>query len=54
MKIVDSQDVKKESKNEILNAPKIDQKNSGRKMKRNEPCFCGSGKKYKHCCGRYD
>jgi len=17
---------------------------------RNEPCFCGSGKKYKHCC----
>ena len=54
MKIVDSQDIKKESKNEILNAPKIDQKNSGRKMKRNEPCFCGSGKKYKHCCGRYD
>ena len=24
---------------------------SGKKMKRNEPCFCGSGKKYKHCCG---
>ena len=23
----------------------------GKKMKRNEPCFCGSGKKYKHCCG---
>ena len=23
-----------------------------RKMGRNEPCFCGSGKKYKHCCGR--
>jgi len=22
-----------------------------RKMRRNEPCFCGSGKKYKHCCG---
>ncbi len=22
-----------------------------RKMKRNEPCFCGSGKKYKHCHG---
>ncbi|MCZ6851047.1 MAG: SEC-C metal-binding domain-containing protein [Planctomycetota bacterium] len=19
---------------------------------RNEPCPCGSGKKYKHCCGR--
>jgi len=26
-------------------------KNPERKMKRNEPCFCGSGKKYKHCCG---
>ncbi len=22
-----------------------------KKMGRNEPCFCGSGKKYKHCCG---
>ena len=54
MKIVDSQDIKKESKNEILNTTKFDQKNSARKMKRNEPCFCGSGKKYKHCCGRYD
>jgi hypothetical protein len=23
-----------------------------RKMRRNEPCYCGSGKKYKHCHGR--
>jgi len=23
-----------------------------RKIGRNEPCPCGSGKKYKHCCGR--
>ncbi len=22
------------------------------KVKRNDPCPCGSGKKYKHCCGR--
>ena len=22
------------------------------KVGRNEPCPCGSGKKYKHCCGR--
>ncbi len=22
-----------------------------KKIGRNEPCFCGSGKKYKHCCG---
>ena len=30
---------------------KIDKKYSGKKMRRNEPCFCGSGKKYKNCCG---
>ena len=24
---------------------------TGKKMRRNEPCFCGSGKKYKYCCG---
>lgn len=25
---------------------------AGRKIGRNEPCPCGSGKKYKHCCGK--
>ena len=25
---------------------------SGPKVGRNEPCPCGSGKKYKHCCGK--
>lgn len=25
---------------------------SGPKVGRNDPCPCGSGKKYKHCCGR--
>ncbi len=34
-----------------------EQKNSGtvrveKKPGRNDPCSCGSGKKYKHCCGR--
>lgn len=35
-----------------------EQKNSGTirheepKVGRNDPCPCGSGKKYKHCCGR--
>jgi preprotein translocase subunit SecA len=24
----------------------------GKKVGRNEPCPCGSGKKYKNCCGR--
>ncbi|MFC1950508.1 preprotein translocase subunit SecA [Chloroflexota bacterium] len=27
-------------------------KTSGKKIGRNDPCPCGSGKKYKHCCGR--
>ena len=25
---------------------------SGAKVGRNDPCPCGSGKKYKNCCGR--
>jgi preprotein translocase subunit SecA len=28
------------------------QKVKGKKIGRNDPCPCGSGKKYKHCCGR--
>ncbi len=28
------------------------QKIGGKKIGRNDPCPCGSGKKYKHCCGR--
>jgi preprotein translocase subunit SecA len=24
----------------------------GPKVGRNDPCPCGSGKKYKHCCGK--
>ena len=27
-------------------------KRDGRKIGRNEPCPCGSGKKYKNCCGK--
>ena len=40
--------------NDELKKPKpvkIDPKYIGKKMRRNEPCFCGSGKKFKHCCG---
>ena len=36
---------------EKIDPPKIDPKYIGKKMSRNEPCFCGSGKKYKKCCG---
>jgi len=37
----------KEENKPIKNMPNL----AGKKMRRNEPCFCGSGKKYKHCCG---
>ena len=36
---------------EKIKDTKIDPKYIGKKMRRNEPCYCGSGKKYKHCCG---
>ncbi len=52
----------------LLNITLIDEKNkdleneskknekfkevASKKIGRNEPCLCGSGKKYKHCCGR--
>ena len=38
-------------KNDEFKPAKIDPKYVGKKMSRNEPCFCGSGKKYKKCCG---
>ena len=42
---------------EKLKALYKEQKNAGtirkgKKIGRNDPCPCGSGKKYKHCCGR--
>ena len=33
------------------NLKKVQPNLTRKKMRRNEPCFCGSGKKYKHCCG---
>jgi len=33
-------------------APKVTPKVNGKKVGRNDPCPCGSGKKYKHCCGK--
>jgi preprotein translocase subunit SecA len=38
-------------KGEAKKPANIDPKYIGKKMSRNEPCFCGSGKKYKKCCG---
>ena len=48
LKVLTARPNKEEQKN-----VKIDPKYVGKKMSRNEPCFCGSNKKYKHCCGRF-
>jgi preprotein translocase subunit SecA len=32
--------------------PRIQPLRKGPKVGRNDPCPCGSGRKYKHCCGR--
>ena len=47
LKIVQEEIKKKEEIKPI----KIDPKYNKKKMSRNEPCFCGSGKKFKRCCG---
>jgi preprotein translocase subunit SecA len=39
----------KTQSNSIKNQPV---RRHGNKMGRNEPCSCGSGKKFKHCCGK--
>jgi len=44
-----------ERKKDINNNSKKNEKFKevvSKKIGRNEPCTCGSGKKYKHCCGR--
>ena len=43
--------VEKIKDEEKIEEKKTDPKFIGKKMRRNEPCYCGSGKKYKHCCG---
>lgn len=45
-----SEDRRKELYKEQKNSGTIH--NENRKVGRNDPCPCGSGKKYKQCCGR--
>ena len=40
-----------EEKNKDTDQRKIDPKLIGKKIGRNELCYCGSNKKFKHCCG---
>ncbi len=49
---VEREQVAKETgtnKDDSANAPRV---RKTEKISRNAPCPCGSGKKYKHCCGR--
>ena len=46
MKVIEENEKKEVPKPSIINSKYI-----GKKMSRNEPCLCGSGKKYKKCCG---
>ena len=42
-----------QEKRDVPNKPKNNFVSSkSKKIPRNVPCPCGSGKKYKHCCGR--
>ena len=47
LKVVESET----KKNDEFKPANINPKYIGKKMSRNEPCLCGSGKKYKRCCG---
>ena len=35
-----------------IGLPEISNQVAKKKIGRNDPCPCGSGKKYKHCCGK--
>lgn len=35
-----------------IGLPEISNQVTKKKIGRNDPCPCGSGKKYKHCCGK--
>jgi preprotein translocase subunit SecA len=43
--------VKKDS-TPMAQASRKEEAAAGKKVGRNDPCPCGSGKKYKHCCGK--
>ena len=42
---------KEKVENNLVKEKRIKSKFEGKKIGRNDPCFCGSGKKFKHCCG---
>ena len=49
---VPDRDIENKSVQKDLNSKDKQDIISSKKVSRNEKCPCGSGKKYKHCCGR--
>jgi uncharacterized protein YchJ len=45
------QEPEPDQKKQVIKPGVINSKSFRKKMSRNEPCSCGSGKKYKKCCG---
>ena len=43
--------IQQPAQEEVTSSSSIETKYIGKKMRRNEPCFCGSKKKYKYCHG---
>ncbi|MDD2445442.1 MAG: SEC-C metal-binding domain-containing protein [Clostridia bacterium] len=37
----------------VQNLKSLEPRKSGFRQGRNEQCLCGSGKKYKNCCGKF-
>jgi preprotein translocase subunit SecA len=49
----DASAIDQKNSEQVKNAQVKEEENNppAKKVGRNEPCPCGSGKKYKHCCG---
>ena len=43
--------VQEHTRKRVTKTSIVDPNYNGKKMSRNEPCSCGSGKKFKNCCG---
>jgi len=49
---MDAEDAASDPEHEIVPAPKLEFRREKPVAGRNDPCPCGSGKKFKNCCGR--
>jgi preprotein translocase subunit SecA len=47
-----AEEIKQEPQQKMSYSTDESPENSGKKIGRNDPCFCGSGKKYKQCCAK--